>query len=76
MKGKRYKVVQDANGIWGVVDMLRVLDGRLNLAFAGWDGCAGYRWIDEIAHWAIRLNRKGSDRSALHWSRYTPREGS
>lgn len=76
MNDKRYKVVQDASGIWGVLDTLRASDGRLNLAFAGWDGCAGYRWIDEIVRWAIMLNRADSERYNLHWSLYMPREGS
>jgi len=60
---KRYKVVQDANGTWGVVDTKKEL-------FAPWDGCPGHKWVEQIVRWALLLNTRQAKKKALYWVDY------
>ncbi len=67
---KRYKVVQDARGYWGIWD-------RENEDFASWgDGSwAGAECLDEIIHYAGELNAGVSVRGEFSWDgKYLPRE--
>lgn len=70
---KRFKVVQNGDGEWGILDTVAVeFDGVM--AFAAWEGIEIRHWLDEIAGWAIALNSGNDPRDALDWSEYIPRE--
>lgn len=74
---KRFKVVQDASGDWGILDTL-----TLGFQPGTIDGFAGYgfpygtvgKWIHLIREHAISLNAGKMDRDEFSWSAYEPRE--
>lgn len=76
----RYKVVQDGNGEWGILD-LRAEEARLP-GFASWayedldeNRTSGAEMLDEIVYWAGELNTGEQPRLAFGWTPYTPRKG-
>jgi len=69
---KRYKVVRDARGVWGIVDTVRA-EARVNLAFAPYSREA-HQWINIIAVTASHLNSEPTNRNSLYWEQYEPRK--
>lgn len=72
---KRFKVVQDAWGVWGILDTVAVEFDNVE-PFAAWEGVGNVysAWLREIAGWAIALNSGNDPRDILDWSEYDPRE--
>ena len=69
---KRYKVVQDGNGRWGILDTFA-------LAFPVVKPFAEFgngKWLDLAWGAAIRLNTGETEREHYYWIDYTPRSGS
>ncbi|AXH50262.1 hypothetical protein SEA_MUSETTA_107 [Microbacterium phage Musetta] len=71
---KRFKVVRDADGEWGILDTVAAeFDGVP--AFASWGAYEGVTyWMDEIVDWAANLNTRDAPRDDFSWSEYVPRE--
>ncbi|AXC36332.1 hypothetical protein SEA_FORK_106 [Microbacterium phage Fork] len=71
---KRFKVVRDADGDWGILDTVAAeFDGVP--AFASWGAYKGVTyWVDEIVDWAANLNTRDALRDDFSWSEYVPRE--
>lgn len=70
MNEKRYKVVQDARGYWGIWD-------RENEDFASWGDplWTGAECIDDMVHWAAKLNSWDASHDEFGWTgEYLPRE--
>lgn len=64
---KRFKVVQDARGYWGVLD---TADG---ITFAAWENHEDYRIWPEVLDWAIKLNAGTTDIDDFWWGTYRDR---
>ncbi|QWS69473.1 hypothetical protein SEA_NECROPHOXINUS_111 [Microbacterium phage Necrophoxinus] len=71
---KRFKVVQDAWGVWGILDTVALEFGMG--AFAGWGGVSRVHsfWLSEIVRFAAKLNAGTQDKYTFDWDEYTPRE--
>ena len=71
---KRYRVVQDGRGEWGVWDTHDTV-----LGFASWGdiarGYTGADCLDEIVYYAAELNTGVASRDEFAWTLYTAREG-
>ena len=65
---KRFKVVQDARGRWGIHN---TTDPWQEGAFASWG--KGYPEHSEIVHWAIALNEGTAHVRDFHWIWYHPK---
>lgn len=72
---KRFKVVQDAWGVWGILDTTALeFDGVE--PFAGWEGVTNVHkvWIFGIFEYAAQLNKGEESRDTFDWTEYAPRE--
>lgn len=70
---KRYYVLQDARGYWGIRDTGKC---PLSEVFASWGNHAysGAELLDEIVTWARKLNQGISEKDKFAWGFYEPRE--
>lgn len=66
---KRFKVVQDAKGEWGIYD---ARDPWREASFASW-GKKHCDRLDEIVDWAIKLNKGTAKAQDFHWTWYYPK---
>lgn len=74
---KRFKVVRDAHGIWGILDTSeehRNLFGRGGFAPFAFSDFTSHRWLDLVVDHAIKLNKGEIFPPELHWVEYEPRK--
>lgn len=69
---KRFKVVRDATGDWGILDTL-ALEFELD-AFAGYgvSDRVTETWLETIRNDAVALNTRALRRDEFGWSQYEP----
>lgn len=72
---KRFKVVQDATGDWGILDTLALQfksEAIHEFAPYGFTDGTAHKWMKVIHEHAIDLNKGTMDRDEFSWDKYEP----